>query len=74
MGLFDANPKIIGNVINDVEVMDVSNLNEYVKKENIDIGVICVNRENAQEVADSSRCRRSKGNLELRSYRSGGSG
>jgi len=52
MGLFDANPKIIGNVINDVEVMDVSELEEYVKQENIDIGVICVNRENAQEVAD----------------------
>ena len=52
MGLFDVNPKIIGNVINDVEVMDVSNLEEYVKNEKIDIGVICVNRENAQEVAD----------------------
>ena len=52
MGLFDANPKIIGNVINDVEVMDVANLEEYVRKEKIDIGVICVNRENAQVVAD----------------------
>ena len=52
MGLFDANPKIIGNVINDVEVMDVTNLEEYVRNEKIDIGVICVNRENAQAVAD----------------------
>lgn len=52
MGLFDVNPKIIGNVINDVEVMDVANLEEYVRNEKIDIGVICVNRENAQEVAD----------------------
>ena len=53
IGLFDANPKIIGNVINDVEVMDSANLEEYVKKENIDIGIICVNRENAQKVADA---------------------
>ena len=52
IGLFDVNPKIIGNVINDVEVMDVANLEEYVRNEKIDIGVICVNRENAQEVAD----------------------
>ena len=53
IGIFDANPKIIGNVINDVEVMDSANLEEYVKNENIDIGIICVNRENAQKVADS---------------------
>jgi redox-sensing transcriptional repressor len=53
MGLFDINPKIIGNWINDVEVMDASLLEEYVRKENIDIGIICVNRENAQSVADS---------------------
>lgn len=52
MGLFDANPKIIGNWINDVEVMDVNRLEEYVAREHIDIGIICVNRENAQDVAD----------------------
>ena len=52
MGLFDVNPKIIGNWINDVEVMDCAKLEEYVRRENIDIGIICVNRENAQDVAD----------------------
>ena len=52
MGLFDINPKIIGNWINDVEVMDYSGLEDYVRRENIDIGIICVNRENAQDVAD----------------------
>ena len=53
IGLFDVNPRIIGNVINDVEVLDSAGLEEYVKKEGIDIGIICVNRENAQQVADS---------------------
>ncbi len=53
IGLFDANPKIVGNVINDVEVMDSADLEEYVKREKIDIGIICVNRENAQKVADA---------------------
>jgi redox-sensing transcriptional repressor len=52
MGLFDVNPKIIGNWINDVEVMDYNKLRDYVEKEHIDIGIICVNRENAQNVAD----------------------
>ena len=53
IGLFDVNPRIIGNVINDVEVLDSAGLEEYVKNEGIDIGIICVNRENAQQVADS---------------------
>ncbi len=52
MGLFDVNPKIIGNWINDVEVMDYNKLRDYVTREHIDIGIICVNRENAQSVAD----------------------
>lgn len=53
IGLFDVNPRIIGNVINDVEVLDSADLEEYVSREGIDIGIICVNRENAQQVADS---------------------
>jgi len=53
IGLFDVNPRIIGNVINDVEVLDCADLEDYVGREGIDIGIICVNRENAQQVADS---------------------
>jgi redox-sensing transcriptional repressor len=52
IGLFDTNPKVVGNVINDVEVLDCSKLEEFCKDHNVDIGVICVNRENAQEIAD----------------------
>ena len=52
IGLFDANPRIVGNVINDVEVMDSADLEDYVRREKIDIGIICVNRDSAQEVAD----------------------
>lgn len=52
MGLFDVNPKVIGNWINDVEVMDYAELEKYIKEASIDIGIICVNRENAQDVAD----------------------
>ena len=52
IGLFDANPDKIGSKVSEVEVMDVSTLSDFCKKNNVDIGIICVNRENAQGVAD----------------------
>ena len=51
-GLFDVNPRLIGIKINDIEVMDYENLVEYVEDNNIDIGIICTPKDNAQEVAD----------------------
>lgn len=53
IGLFDVNPDIIGTTINGVEVSDVSELKDFVKDNDVVIGVICVNRENAQSVADA---------------------
>ena len=51
-GLFGVNPRLIGIKINDIEVMDYENLVEYVEDNNIDIGIICTTKDNAQEVAD----------------------
>ena len=51
-GLFDVNPRLIGIKINDIEVMDYENLVKYVEDNNIDIGIICTTKDNAQEVAD----------------------
>jgi redox-sensing transcriptional repressor len=53
VGMFEVNPNIIGTVIDEVEVQDYSNLEEFVKDNGIDIGVICVTKENAQDVADT---------------------
>ena len=53
MGLFDANPDVVGTTINDVEVQDFATLEEFCKKEGVDIGIICVPRDAAQTVADS---------------------
>ena len=53
IGLFDKAPEVIGKVINDVTVMDADNLEDYVRDNSVDIGIICVTRDNAQEVADS---------------------
>lgn len=52
MGLFDANPEVVGTTINDVEVRDFATLEEFCKNEGVDIGIICVPRESAQAVAD----------------------
>ncbi len=49
--MFDVNPKLIGLRINGVEVMDSEYLQDYLKENSIDIGIICTNKESAQEVA-----------------------
>lgn len=52
IGAFDVNENVIGGTINDVEVRSLDELEEFCKKENVDIGIICVPREGAQGVAD----------------------
>ena len=51
-GIFDVNPKLIGLRIRDVEVKDIDELVEFLKATSVDIGVICVSKNNAQIVAD----------------------
>ena len=51
--IFDANPKLIGMKIRNVEIEDIDEMQERVEKENIEIGIICVPRKNAQNVADN---------------------
>jgi redox-sensing transcriptional repressor len=51
-GIFDANPKLVGIRIRDVEIQDIDNLEGFLKKEHIDIGIICVPKVNAQKVCD----------------------
>lgn len=50
--LFDANPKVIGLKIRDYEILDSDLLEEYVKSNNIDIGILCVPKNGAQRLAD----------------------
>ena len=53
VGLFDVNPTIVGLAINGVKVQNSSDLEDYVRNNNIDIGIICCGKDNAQEVADT---------------------
>lgn len=52
VGMFDKNPKLIGMKIRDIEIKDVDDLGAFLKKNGIDIGVICVPKSQAQSVAD----------------------
>lgn len=50
--LFDKNPKIIGIKIKDIEIRDIDTLDEYLIKNDVHIGVICVPSNNAQNVCN----------------------
>ncbi|AYD39476.1 redox-sensing transcriptional repressor Rex [Clostridium fermenticellae] len=50
--LFDANPRLFGLRLRDIEIRDVDLLPEYLKENHIDIGIICVPRNSAQKVCD----------------------
>lgn len=52
VALFDNDPNIIGKTINHVKVKSIDDLPEYAKKLKIDIGVIAVPAQFAQQVAD----------------------
>lgn len=52
VAIFDSNPELINKKIRDVEITDMSELDLYLKNNDIDIGVICVPKLNAQKVCD----------------------
>lgn len=51
-GIFDINPKIIGLKIHDIEIKDIDLLEECINSEKVDVGIICVPKNNAQKIAD----------------------
>ncbi len=54
VGLFDSDPAKVGTKINDLEIMSVFTVEEYVKKKGpISIGIICVPAFSAQFVANT---------------------
>lgn len=52
LGLFDINPKLVGMKIRDIDIIDLDLLEEYIKENDVEIGIICTPKEVAQEVAD----------------------
>lgn len=51
-GIFDKNPKLVGIKIRDIEIKDIETLPEFLNNNKIDIGIICVPREHAQNIAN----------------------
>ena len=52
VALFDVNPKLIGLRINDIEVLDFHKIDEFLKHNQIDIGIITTNKDSAQGVVN----------------------
>ena len=50
--IFEIDPKMIGQKLEGIEILDYESIVDHVEDNDIDIGIICVNPENAQEVAD----------------------
>ncbi len=53
LALFEKNPRLIGLQIRDTPVLDVDEMERYCADKNVEIGVICTNKESAQDVADA---------------------
>ena len=50
--LFDANPRMIGLKIRDFEVLDSENIESFVKENNIDIAILCIPKNGAQDIVN----------------------
>ncbi|GAA0700995.1 redox-sensing transcriptional repressor Rex [Paraclostridium ghonii] len=50
--LFDANPKMIGLKIRDFEILDSDSIEEFVAENDVDIAILCIPKNGAQEVVD----------------------
>lgn len=50
--LFDANPRIIGLKIREFDVLDPDIIEDFIKENDIDIAVMCIPKNGAQEVID----------------------
>ncbi|MCM0650775.1 redox-sensing transcriptional repressor Rex [Clostridium swellfunianum] len=50
-GIFDANPKLMGLRIRDIEIQDIDVLPKFLEEHHIDIGIVCVPNNSAQKVA-----------------------
>lgn len=52
LSLFDKNPKVIGLKIRDIEIKDVDTMIDFIKDNNVDIGIITLPKESAQDIAE----------------------
>ncbi|NBI07315.1 redox-sensing transcriptional repressor Rex [Senegalia massiliensis] len=53
LGIFDKNPKVTGKKLRDVEVKAMEDMGDFIKENDIEIGIICTPKEGSQEIADT---------------------
>lgn len=51
-GIFDINPKLLGLKIHDIEIQDIDTVDDFLKKNSVNIAIICVPRKSAQKVSE----------------------
>lgn len=52
VAVFDNDPKKIGTFIGDLSILPMEDIGRVVKRFGVEIGIICVPKESAQEVAE----------------------
>ena len=50
-GIFDVNPKLVGMTVRGIEVMNIENMPDFIRKENIEIAALTIPKNNAANVA-----------------------
>lgn len=50
--IFDSDPQKIGQIVGDFEIQDIASLEKIIRKQNIQVAMITVDTEHAQEVAE----------------------
>jgi len=51
-GIFDINVKLIGLKIRDIEIQDIDDLEGFLRENKVDIAILCVPKNRAQNVSD----------------------
>ena len=50
VGIFDNNKEILGNKINELEILDVNNLHTFIKNNRVDAAFLCIPKSAAYEI------------------------
>lgn len=60
-GIFDSNPEVIGKKIKDLEVLNVDDIEQFIKDNDIDIAVLTIPKTGAASVAERLACTNIRG-------------
>lgn len=53
IGMFDVNPKLVGNMIRNTLIMDIDLIPEYIEENDVDFCIIATPKEKAQDIANT---------------------